>query len=139
MRPGIVHRLDKDTSGVILAAKDDTTHWALASQFRERTVRKEYHAVVKGVVELDADLVSAPIGPDRRSPTKMAVRMDVGRPSETYYEVIERYAAHTWVRCMPKSGRTHQIRVHMASVGHPLVSDHVYGGVQPALLEVCRR
>jgi len=139
MRPGIVHRLDKDTSGVILVAKDDSTHWALASQFRERTVRKEYHAVVKGVVELDADLISAPIGADRRQPTKMAVRVDIGRASETYYEVIERFPRHTWVRCMPKTGRTHQIRVHMMSIGHPLVSDHVYGGVQPALLQVCPR
>jgi 23S rRNA pseudouridine1911/1915/1917 synthase len=139
MRPGIVHRLDKDTSGVIVAAKDDATHWALADQFRNRTVRKEYWAVVRGRVELDADLVSGPIGPDRRSPTRMAVRVDVGRPSETYYEVIERFPAHTLVRCMPKTGRTHQIRVHMASVGHPLVSDRLYGGWVPALAEVCPR
>ncbi|MCE9636680.1 MAG: RluA family pseudouridine synthase [Planctomycetes bacterium] len=139
MRPGIVHRLDKDTSGVILVAKDDTTHWALATQFRERTVRKEYHAVVRGRVELDADLISAPLGQDRRSPTRMAVRMDIGRPSETYYEVIERFASTTWVRCMPKTGRTHQIRVHMLSIGHAIVSDHVYGGLLPALTPICPR
>lgn len=139
LRPGIVHRLDRDTSGVMVVAKDDTTHWALADQFRRRTVRKEYHAVVKGRVELDADLVSGPIGPDRRQPTRMAIRVDVGRPSETYYEVMERMAAASYVRCLPKTGRTHQIRVHMASVGHPLISDRVYGGVVPQLWDLCPR
>jgi 23S rRNA pseudouridine1911/1915/1917 synthase len=139
MRPGIVHRLDKNTSGVMLVAKDDLTHHALAAQFRGRTVRKEYHAVTKGVVELDADLVSTPIGPHRRSPTKMAVRLDVGRQSETYYEVLERFRAHTYVRCFPKTGRTHQIRVHMGSVGHPLVSDAAYGGYVPELHALCPR
>lgn len=139
MRPGIVHRLDKDTSGVILVAKDDQTHWAVANQFRERTVKKEYHAVTRGVISFDADLISGPIGPDRRHPTKMAIRLDIGRPSETYFEVIERFSAHTYVRCMPKTGRTHQIRVHMMSAGHPLVSDRVYGGFVPALAEFCPR
>lgn len=139
MRPGIVHRLDKFTSGVILVAKDDQTHHHLASQFRERFVRKEYHCVVRGRVEFDSDLIDAPIGPDKRYPTRMAVRFDVGRASTTYYEVIERFERHSYVRCMPKSGRTHQIRVHMAFTGYPLVSDKVYGGVEPALLDICPR
>jgi len=139
MRPGIVHRLDKDTSGVILAAKDDQTHHHLASQFRERSVRKEYHCVCKGRVEIDADLIDAPIGANKRMPTRMAVRYDVGRASQTYYEVIERFAAHSYVKCMPKSGRTHQIRVHMAFMGYPLVSDKLYGGMEPALYEICPR
>jgi 23S rRNA pseudouridine1911/1915/1917 synthase len=139
MRPGIVHRLDKDTSGVMLVAKDDQTHHRLAAQFRDRSVRKEYDAVVRGVVELDADLVSAPIGVNKRIPTRMAVRFDVGRPSETYYEVVERFERHTWVRCKPKTGRTHQIRIHMAFLGHPLVSDKLYGGTEPALSEYCPR
>ncbi len=139
MRPGIVHRLDKHTSGVILVAKDDQTHHHLASQFRERFVRKEYHCVVRGRVEFDSDLIDAPIGPDKRYPTRMAVRFDVGRASTTFYEVMERFARHSYVRCMPKSGRTHQIRVHMAFTGYPLVSDKVYGGVEPALLDICPR
>jgi 23S rRNA pseudouridine1911/1915/1917 synthase len=139
LRPGIVHRLDRDTSGVMVVAKDDTTHWALADQFRRRTVRKEYHAVVKGRVELDADLISGPIGPDRRQPTRMAIRVDVGRASETYYEVIERMATATLVRCLPKTGRTHQIRVHMASAGYPLLSDRSYGGLVQSVWELCPR
>ncbi len=139
MRPGIVHRLDKDTSGVILAAKDDQTHHHLASQFRERFVQKEYHCVVRGRVEFDSDLVDAPIGADRRMPTRMAVRFDVGRASQTYYEVLERFTAHSYVKCMPKSGRTHQIRVHMAFTGYPIVSDKLYGGMEPALYEICPR
>ena len=139
MRPGIVHRLDKDTSGVILVAKDDQTHAMIANQFRDRTVRKEYHAVCRGVISFDADLISGPIGPDRRQHTRMAIRLDVGRPSETYFEVIERFAAHTYVRCMPKTGRTHQIRVHMMSAGHAIISDRAYGGFMPALAHFCPR
>jgi 23S rRNA pseudouridine1911/1915/1917 synthase len=139
MRPGIVHRLDKDTSGVILVAKDDQTHHHLASQFRERFVRKEYHAVCRGRVEFDADLIDAPIGADKRMPTRMTVRFDKGRASQTYYEVVERFPHHTYVKCMPKSGRTHQIRVHMAFVGYPLVGDKLYGGVEPALTAFCPR
>ena len=139
MRPGIVHRLDKDTSGVILVAKDDQTHHHLASQFRERFVRKEYRCIVKGRVEFDSDLIDAPIGANKQIPTRMAVRYDVGRESQTYYEVIERFAAHSYVRCMPKSGRTHQIRVHMAFTGYPIVSDKLYGGMEPALYELCPR
>ncbi len=139
LRPGIVHRLDKDTSGVILVAKDDVTHHGLSDQFRERTVKKEYMAVVRGRVELDADLISGPIGPHRTNPMRMAVRLDVGRPSETYYQVVERLRDATLVRCMPRTGRTHQIRVHMASIRHPILSDRVYGGVVRPLLEFCPR
>jgi len=139
MRPGIVHRLDKDTSGVILVAKDDQTHHHLASQFRERFVRKEYHCIVKGRVEFDSDLIDAPIGANKNIPTRMAVRYDVGRESQTYYETLERFAAHSYVKCMPKSGRTHQIRVHMSFTGYPIVSDKLYGGMEPALYELCPR
>ena len=128
LRPGIVHRLDKDTSGILLVAKDDLNHHFLARQFRDRTVKKEYRAICHGVVEFDSDLISLPLGPDRHRPTRMAVRHDIGRESETFYEVIERFDRYTYVCCRPRSGRTHQIRVHLAALGHPIVGDKLYCG-----------
>ncbi len=139
LRPGIVHRLDKDTSGVMLVAKDDATHHALARQFREREVEKQYLAVVRGVPDLDQDLLTAPIGPHRRDPVKRAVRLDVGKAAETLYQVIERFPAHAYVRCLPRTGRTHQIRVHLASIHHPVVSDRHYGGHEERLQATCGR
>jgi 23S rRNA pseudouridine1911/1915/1917 synthase len=139
LRPGIVHRLDKDTSGVLLIAKTDLHHHYLAGQFRERSLTKEYRAIAHGVVELDSDLVSLPIGPDRHRPTRMSIRHDVGRPSDTFYEVVERFHRHTYVRCLPKSGRTHQIRVHLSAIGHPLVADSLYGGGTGEVAKLARR
>ncbi|MHC4821330.1 MAG: RluA family pseudouridine synthase [Planctomycetota bacterium] len=139
LRPGIVHRLDRDTSGVILVAKDDEAHQFLAAQFKQRTIHKTYLAVVQGVMEFDADLISFPLGKDVRRPQRMAVRHDVGKPSESYYEVQERFKRHTFVEVHPRTGRTHQIRVHLMTLGHPIVSDRVYGRADRILQPIMRR
>ncbi|MHC4861105.1 MAG: RluA family pseudouridine synthase [Planctomycetota bacterium] len=139
LRPGIVHRLDKDTTGVLLIAKTDLHHHYLARQFRERSLTKEYLAVAHGVVELDSDLISLPIGPDRYRTLRMAVRHDIGRTSDTFYEVLERFPRHSYVRVRPKTGRTHQIRVHLSALGHPIVADALYGGKSGGLEAIVDR
>lgn len=127
IRPGVVHRLDKDTTGVIIFAKDDEAHWRLAMQFERRQVYKEYVAVVEGIIELDADIIDAPIGHHPYVREKYAVRKDVGKPAVTLYEVIERFDGFSYVKLIPKTGRTHQLRVHMSYLGYPIVSDRLYG------------
>ena len=140
LRPGIVHRLDKDTSGVIIVAKNDEAHQRLAAQFKERTVHKTYLCVVQGLVNFDADLVSMPIGRHPVKKERMAVRHDgSGRASETYYEVRERFQRHSFVEVHPRTGRTHQIRVHMAALGYPIVADRVYGRTDRALQGIIAR
>ncbi len=126
LRPGIVHRLDRDTTGAILVIKDDSVHEDIARQFEERDVRKEYVAVCEGCFQLDSDLIDAPIGHDRRTHDRMMVRSRGGKPARTVYKVEERLGAYTLVRCFPRSGRTHQIRVHMQYIGHPIVADALY-------------
>lgn len=127
LRPGIVHRLDRDTSGVIMVVKDDSVHQELARQFHDREVKKEYLAVCEGNVELDSDLIDVPLGQHRRHKEKMAVRWDAGKEAQTIYEVEERLGRFTVVRCWPHTGRTHQIRVHLQHIGHPIVADPLYG------------
>jgi len=129
LRPGIVHRLDRNTSGVILVAKHDTAHWRLSHQFEQRLVEKVYMAVVHGTVDLDADVIDLPLGKHTREREKQAVRHgDQGKPASTRYEVVRQYKGYALVKLFPKTGRTHQLRVHMAAIKHPIVSDTMYGG-----------
>ncbi len=128
LRPGIVHRIDKDTSGLIIAAKNDRAHAALSAQLKDRTLSRVYDAVCHGGFHDDAGTVDAPIGRDPRNRQRMAVTDKNARPAVTHWEVLERYVRHTYIRCRLETGRTHQIRVHMAYTGHPLLGDTVYGG-----------
>lgn len=127
LRPGIVHRLDKDTSGVLVIAKDPDTLTALAKQFQERSVEKEYLAAVWGRPDANDGMIDAPIGRNPVHRQRMAVQ-GRGRPAQTRYEVIRSAKDISWLRLYPRTGRTHQIRVHLASIGHPIVGDSVYGG-----------
>jgi 23S rRNA pseudouridine1911/1915/1917 synthase len=124
-RPGIVHRLDKGTSGLMLAARNETAHRSLAAQLADRTLGRTYLAVVRGRLPSGAGVLEGPIGRDPRDRMRMAV-VEGGRPARTRYEVVERRAGHTLVRCDLESGRTHQVRVHLASFGHPVVGDDLY-------------
>src|SRR5207245_8199273 len=135
-RPGIVHRLDRDTSGVILVAKDEQTHRAMGYQFERRKIFKEYVAITAGVLDRDSDYIESRIGRHPHDRVKMAV-MDEHEDSKeacSYYEVIERFRGYTFCRIHPRTGRTHQIRVHLASVGCPVLADKVYGGRDCLLL-----
>ncbi len=125
-RAGLIHRIDKDTTGLLLVAKDLTTHTALTRQLAERDIHREYRAVCHGVLT-GGGTIDAPIGRHPKDRLRMAVRSD-GRPAITHYRVVERFAAHSLVRVMLETGRTHQIRVHFAHIRHPLVGDRQYGG-----------
>jgi 23S rRNA pseudouridine1911/1915/1917 synthase len=129
-RPGIVHRLDRDTSGVILIAKTDAAHKRSAGQFEDRTVSKEYFALTLGAPNHDRDLIDLPIGPHAYQREKMAIRRDhpAARPAQSFYEVQERFNGFAAVRITPKTGRTHQIRLHLASIDCPVLCDRLYGG-----------
>lgn len=127
-RPGIVHRIDKDTSGLLIAAKNDRAHAALSAQLKDRSLSRVYDAIVHGSFREDSGTVDAPIGRDPKNRQRMAVTEKNSRPAVTHWEVLERYQRYTYIRCRLETGRTHQIRVHMARIGHPLLGDTVYGG-----------
>lgn len=127
MRPGIVHRIDMDTTGVLIACKNDFAHNQIAAQLKEHSITRKYLAVVHGVIKEDEGTVDAPIGRHPVERKKMSVNEKNGRHAVTHYRVLRRFSGYTYIECQLETGRTHQIRVHMASIGHPLVGDEVYG------------
>jgi len=127
-RPGIVHRLDKNTTGVMVAAKNDTAQWKIAKQFETRQTKKRYLAVAHGTFELAGDRIKAPLGVHPRVREKYAIRPETGKEAVTFYEVLEAFRGFSFVGLSPLTGRTHQIRVHLAYIKHPIVADDTYGG-----------
>lgn len=133
LRPGIVHRIDKDTSGLLAVAKNDLAHTVLASQLKDHSMARTYEAIVCGVMKEDSGTVDAPIGRHPSDRKKMCVTQRNSKPAVTHWEVIRRYRGYTHIRCKLETGRTHQIRVHMAYIGHPILGDAVYGHKKPEL------
>lgn len=127
MRPGIVHRIDMDTTGVLIACKNDMAHSSVAEQLKEHAITRRYYAVVHGTMKEEEGVVNAPIGRHPVDRKKMSINEKNGREAVTHYRVLERFRQFTFVECQLETGRTHQIRVHMASIGHPLLGDMVYG------------
>ena len=131
LRPGIVHRIDRDTSGLIIAAKNDAAHLALSAQLQDHTLARTYEAIVVGNLREESGTVNAPIGRHHTDRKKMAVTDRGGKPAVTHWEALERFHGLTHIRCRLETGRTHQIRVHMAYIGHPIYGDTVYGAGKP--------
>ena len=127
LRPGIVHRIDKDTSGLLVVAKNDFAHQALAAQIKEHSFTREYEAIVSGNISKDYGTINAPIGRSSRDRKKMAVTDKNSKNAVTHFEVINRFKNMTHIKCTLETGRTHQIRVHMSYIGHPVLGDEVYG------------
>lgn len=127
MRPGIVHRIDMDTTGVIIACKNDISHNSIAAQLKEHSITRRYQAIVHGVLKDDAGTIEGPIGRHPTDRKKMSINYNNGKSAVTHYKVLKRFRQYTHVECRLETGRTHQIRVHMASIGHPLLGDLVYG------------
>lgn len=127
MRPGIVHRIDMDTTGSLLVCKNDIAHQKLADQLKIHDIKRVYHAIVHGVIKEDEGTVEGPIGRHPVDRKKMSINHKNGKPAVTHYKVLKRFSNYTYIECQLETGRTHQIRVHMASIHHPLVGDIVYG------------
>lgn len=127
LRPGIVHRIDRDTTGSLIICKNDHAHNSIAAQLKEHTITRKYRAIVHGVIDVEEGTVNAPIGRDTKDRKKMAINEQNGKPAITHYKVLRRFQEYTYIECQLETGRTHQIRVHMTSIGHPLLGDEVYG------------
>ncbi len=127
MRPGIVHRIDMDTTGVLIVCKNDMAHNSISEQLKEHSITRKYAAIVHGVLKADEGTINAPIGRHPIDRKKMSINEKNGREAVTHYRVLERFRQFTYIECQLETGRTHQIRVHMASIGHPLLGDSVYG------------
>lgn len=126
MRPGIVHRIDRDTTGSLIVCKNDKSHNAIAAQLKEHSINRRYHAICYGVLKEDEGTIDKPIGRHPQDRKKMAVNEKNGKRAVTHYRVLKRFAQYTYIECVLETGRTHQIRVHMASIGHPLLGDDLY-------------
>ena len=129
-RPGIVHRIDRDTTGILIVCKNDMSHNSIAAQLKEHSINRRYRALVHGNIKEDQGTVEGPIGRHPVDRKKMAINERNGKPAVTHYTVLERFGNYTLIECKLETGRTHQIRVHMTSIGHPLVGDEVYGPVK---------
>lgn len=126
MRPGIVHRIDRDTTGSLIICKNDFAHSSIAAQLKEHSMVRRYHAICYGVLTEEEGTIDAPIGRHRVDRMKMAVNENNGKSAVTHYKVLQRFRGYTYIECSLETGRTHQIRVHMASIGHPLLGDEIY-------------
>lgn len=126
LRPGIVHRIDRDTTGSLIICKNDHAHNSIAEQLKEHTITRKYRAIVHGVIDAEEGTVNAPIGRDPKDRKKMAINEQNGKPAITHYKVLRCFQEYTYIECQLETGRTHQIRVHMSSIGHPLLGDEVY-------------
>ena len=127
IRPGIVHRIDKDTSGLLMVAKNDHAHASLSQQLQEHSITRRYQAIVYHNIREEEGTIDAPIGRDPKNRLRNAINYDHGKPAVTHYRVIERFGKFTWIEARLETGRTHQIRVHMSSIGHPILGDEIYG------------
>lgn len=130
MRPGIVHRIDKDTTGSLIICKNDEAHNDISAQLKEHSITRKYRAIVHGCLKDDEGIIDAPIGRHPTDRKKMAINERNGKRAVTHYKVLERFQKYTYIECQLETGRTHQIRVHMASIGHPLLGDEVYCGIK---------